>query len=109
VQVGASVGPTVGVLVAGASDGALLGALLGALVGATVGSGVNVQITGGFRGIKHWLAVKACETKIADDPTGTIKRTRMAAERNMVIVVISFLQTSLFCPTVDNLIFWIYD
>ena len=63
----------------------VVGALVGALVGAEVGSGAKTKITGGFlRGIKHWRAVKATELKItADDPT--IKRARMATERNMVI------------------------
>ena len=87
--------------------GAFVGALVGALVGATVESGVNVKITGGFKGIKHWLAIKASETKIPDDPTGTIKikRARMAVELNMV----SFLKQVYFCPTGGYLVFWIYD
>jgi uncharacterized protein YcfJ len=84
VQVGNKDGTFVGTSVVGA----LLGALVGALVGGEVGSGVNFKITGAFRGIAHWLAVKASETKLPDDPT--IRRARrIATERNMVITASS--------------------
>jgi hypothetical protein len=55
---------------------------------------VNVKITGGFRGIKHWRAVKASELKIPADDS-TIKRARMAIERNMVKVQYLGLRLSL--------------
>jgi hypothetical protein len=80
--VGTLLGALVGVFV-----GALVGALVGTLVGAEVGSGVNVKITGGFRGIEHWLAVKASDVKAPE--ALTTRRERIATKRIMVITACS--------------------
>jgi hypothetical protein len=52
------VGNTDGTFVGTSVAGALLGNFVGALIGALVGSRVNCKITGGFRSIEHWFAVK---------------------------------------------------
>jgi hypothetical protein len=96
-QVGNPDGTLVGVFVGafvvrvqeGNADGALLGVLVGALLG---GSGIYFKITGGFRPIEHWLAAKPSGTRIPDDPT--IRRAKIATERNMIFLLI---QTSLLC------------
>jgi phage tail tape-measure protein len=81
-SVRAQVGNNVGTLL-----GTFVGALVGALVGAEVGSGVNFKITGGFRGILHWLAVKDSNVKVPEAPTTSI--ARIATERIMVITACS--------------------
>jgi hypothetical protein len=86
VQVGNADDVFVGTSVVGALLGALVGAFVGDLVGARVeGLLMKLKITGGFRSSEHWLALKVSETKIPDDPT--IKRAKMATERNMIVTV----------------------